>query len=93
EAESGVVWVSLVRGPRPRWGGGRGGGGGGPPPPPPARWQVSADPEEHVEQVAAYIRRGFNHLVFHAPGPDQQRFLSLYAKEILPRLRRRFGAA
>ena len=58
-----------------------------------ARWQVSADPEEHVEQVAAYIRRGFNHLVFHAPGPDQQRFLSLYAKEILPRLRRRFGAA
>jgi coenzyme F420-dependent glucose-6-phosphate dehydrogenase len=30
---------------------------------------------------------GFDHLVFHAPGDDQSRFISLYAKEILPRLR------
>jgi coenzyme F420-dependent glucose-6-phosphate dehydrogenase len=25
--------------------------------------------------------------VFHAPGPDQSRFLQLYADEVLPRLR------
>ncbi len=55
------------------------------------RWLVSDDPEEHVEQVAHYIKLGFTHLVFHAPGDDQSRFLQLYAKEILPRLRQRWG--
>jgi coenzyme F420-dependent glucose-6-phosphate dehydrogenase len=33
---------------------------------------------------------GFRHLVFHAPGPDQERFLQLYGEQVLPRLRRRF---
>lgn len=55
------------------------------------RWLVSNDPEEHVEQVSHYIKLGFTHLVFHAPGDDQSRFLQLYAKEILPRLRQRWG--
>ena len=32
---------------------------------------------------------GFQHLVFHAPGPDQDRFLRVYGEEILPRLRDR----
>jgi coenzyme F420-dependent glucose-6-phosphate dehydrogenase len=52
------------------------------------RWLVSDDPEEHVEQIRPYIDLGFTHLIFHAPGDDQSRFLQLYAKEILPRLRR-----
>jgi coenzyme F420-dependent glucose-6-phosphate dehydrogenase len=30
---------------------------------------------------------GFNHLVFHAPGSDQIRFLRLYAEQVIPRLR------
>jgi coenzyme F420-dependent glucose-6-phosphate dehydrogenase len=34
---------------------------------------------------------GFRHLVFHAPGPDQTRFLKLYAEQVLPRLRTAFG--
>ena len=55
------------------------------------RWLVSTDPEEHVAQIEPYVRLGFRHLVFHAPGPDQERFLKLYAKEVLPRLRTRFG--
>lgn len=55
------------------------------------RWLVSSDPEEHVEQVGHYIKLGFTHLIFHAPGDDQSRFLQLYAKEILPRLRQRWG--
>ena len=55
------------------------------------RWLVSSDPEEHVEQVGHYIKLGFTHLIFHAPGDDQSRFLKLYAKEILPRLRQRWG--
>lgn len=51
------------------------------------RFLVSTDPDEHVEQIKTYIDLGFNHLVFHAPGPDQARFLELYGREILPRLR------
>jgi len=51
------------------------------------RWLVSDDADEHIEQIMPYIKLGFNHLVFHAPGPDQGRFLKLYAEKILPRLR------
>jgi len=55
------------------------------------RWLVSNDPEEHVEQVGHYIELGFTHLIFHAPGDDQLRFIRLYAEQILPRLRQRWG--
>jgi coenzyme F420-dependent glucose-6-phosphate dehydrogenase len=51
------------------------------------RFIVSTDPDEHVEKIKTYLDLGFNHLVFHAPGPDQAKFLRLYGKEILPRLR------
>lgn len=54
-----------------------------------SRWLVSDDPEEHVEQIRPYVELGFNHLVFHAPGPDQRRFIDLYGREVLPRLRER----
>jgi coenzyme F420-dependent glucose-6-phosphate dehydrogenase len=56
-----------------------------------SRWIVSCDPDEHVEKIRPYIELGFNHLVFHAPGPDQERFLRLYAAQVLPKLRQRFG--
>jgi coenzyme F420-dependent glucose-6-phosphate dehydrogenase len=52
-----------------------------------SRWIISTDPDEHVERIRQYIDLGFRHLVFHAPGPDQERFLRLYAAEVLPRLR------
>ena len=55
------------------------------------RWIVSTDPDEHVERLSEMIDLGFTHLVFHAPGPDQIRFLDLYSSEVLPRLRDRFG--
>ena len=56
-----------------------------------SRWIVSTDLEEHIAHIEPYLDLGFNHLVFHAPGPDQERFLRLYAKEVVPRLRMRFG--
>jgi coenzyme F420-dependent glucose-6-phosphate dehydrogenase len=55
------------------------------------RWLVSDDPDEHVEQIRPYIEWGFDHLVFHFPGDDQERSMALYAEHILPRLRERFG--
>jgi len=53
------------------------------------RWIVSSDPDEHAAKVAEYLDMGFKHLVFHAPGPDQDRFLKVYGEQILPRLRER----
>jgi coenzyme F420-dependent glucose-6-phosphate dehydrogenase len=52
-----------------------------------SRWIVSSDPEEQVRQIRPYIELGFKHLVFHAPGPDQARFLKLYAEKVVPLLR------
>ncbi|MCU1656589.1 MAG: fdg [Pseudonocardiales bacterium] len=52
-----------------------------------SRFIVSTDPDEHVAAIKRYLDLGFTHLVFHAPGPDQERFLRLYGDEILPRLR------
>jgi coenzyme F420-dependent glucose-6-phosphate dehydrogenase len=56
-----------------------------------SRWIVSSDPHEQVERMRPYIGLGFNHLVFHAPGADQERFLRLYAAEVLPLLRKAFA--
>jgi coenzyme F420-dependent glucose-6-phosphate dehydrogenase len=58
-----------------------------------SRWIVSSDPDEHVERLAETVELGFTHLVFHAPGPDQRRFLDLYAEQVLPCLRARYGGA
>jgi coenzyme F420-dependent glucose-6-phosphate dehydrogenase len=55
------------------------------------RWLVSSDPDEHVEQIATYVEYGFDHLVFHFPGDDQEAAIARYAELILPRLRARFG--
>jgi coenzyme F420-dependent glucose-6-phosphate dehydrogenase len=56
-----------------------------------SRWIVSSDAREMAERIAAYIDMGFNHLVFHAPGPDQARFLRLFAERVVPLLRERHG--
>ena len=51
------------------------------------RWIVSADPEEIVAAVKDYTDLGFTHLVVHAPGDDQERFLRTFADAVLPGLR------
>ncbi len=63
----------------------------------PCRWNARraagssrSDPDEHIEKIRPYVEMGFRHLVFHAPGPDQERFLRLYGEQVLPKLRRRF---
>ena len=56
-----------------------------------SRWIVTDDADEMVERIGAYVGLGFNHLVFHAPGNDQARFLRLFATHVVPHLRRKFG--
>jgi coenzyme F420-dependent glucose-6-phosphate dehydrogenase len=56
-----------------------------------SRFIVSADPDEVVDRIAPYVELGFTELVFHGPGDDQERFIELFTRDVLPRLRRRFG--
>ena len=55
-----------------------------------SRFIVSSDPDEVVEKIGWYVGLGFDHLVFHAPGEDQPRFLEQFSADVLPRLRDRF---
>lgn len=52
-----------------------------------SRWIVSADPDDVIEQVRPYVDAGFNHLVFHAPGHDQTRFITSFCGQVVPKLR------
>jgi coenzyme F420-dependent glucose-6-phosphate dehydrogenase len=58
----------------------------------PTRFIVSDDPEEVVERIAAYVELGFEELVLHAPGGDQERFLHQVSEDVLPGLRERCRA-
>ena len=53
------------------------------------RWIVGSDPDEAAARIGEYIDAGFNHLVFHAPGHDQRRFLESFERDLAPRLRQR----
>jgi coenzyme F420-dependent glucose-6-phosphate dehydrogenase len=55
------------------------------------RFIVTADPEECAEKIWWYVDRGFQHLVFHGPSGDQQRFLEHFSADVLPLLRARAG--
>lgn len=57
-----------------------------------SRWIVSSDPDDVVAKIRPYVDLGFNHLVFHAPGPDQERFLRQFAKNVMPKLRSAFAS-
>jgi coenzyme F420-dependent glucose-6-phosphate dehydrogenase len=52
-----------------------------------SRFIVSDDPERVASEIAAYTDLGFTHLVFHAPGEDQRRFLDQFCADVVPLLR------
>ncbi|WP_139415890.1 glucose-6-phosphate dehydrogenase (coenzyme-F420) [Agromyces laixinhei] len=51
------------------------------------RWIVGTDPDQVVDEIKQYVDAGLNHLVFHAPGHDQRRFMELFERDLAPRLR------
>lgn len=55
------------------------------------RFIVTDDPDECAERIRTYVALGFDHLVFHAPGEDQARFLDQFGTDVLPLLRERLG--
>jgi coenzyme F420-dependent glucose-6-phosphate dehydrogenase len=48
---------------------------------------ISNDPDEQVAFAKKYIDLGFDHLVFHSAGPDQEAFIEGFGREVLPRIR------
>lgn len=52
-----------------------------------SRFIVGSDPDAVVAQIKQYVDAGLNHLVFHAPGQDQRRFLELFENDLAPRIR------
>ncbi|SDH20187.1 glucose-6-phosphate dehydrogenase (coenzyme-F420) [Pseudonocardia oroxyli] len=51
------------------------------------RWIVASDPAEAMAQIKPYLDAGLDHLVFHGPGHDQERFLTQLSEDVLPALR------
>ena len=50
------------------------------------RFICSDDPDEVAEAIGRYLELGFDELVFHAPGADQDRFLEQFSADVLPKL-------
>jgi coenzyme F420-dependent glucose-6-phosphate dehydrogenase len=55
------------------------------------RFIVSDDPDEVVEKTGFYVGLGFTQLIFHFPGDDQERALTQFADDVMPRMRARWG--
>jgi coenzyme F420-dependent glucose-6-phosphate dehydrogenase len=56
-----------------------------------SRWIVATDPAQALERIRPYVDMGFNHLVFHAPGADQARFMEYFSRSLMPLLKRSFA--
>jgi coenzyme F420-dependent glucose-6-phosphate dehydrogenase len=57
------------------------------------RFIVSDDADAVVDAIRGYVDLGFEHLLLHGPTHDQERFLELFARDVLPGLRKlRVGA-
>lgn len=52
-----------------------------------SRWIIATTPQQVVDAVRPYVEAGFDHLVVHAPGHDQEQFLSSFGADVLPLLR------
>ena len=57
-----------------------------------SRFIVSTDPDEVVDRIAPYVELGFTELVFHGPGDGPGALPRAVRRDVLPRLRERFGA-
>ncbi len=51
------------------------------------RWIVASNPDDALAAIKPYVDAGLNHLVFHGPGHDQERFLTQFTEDVVPELR------
>jgi TAT-translocated FGD2 family F420-dependent dehydrogenase len=50
-------------------------------------WVVSIDPAVHVAALRDLIEQGFTHIFVHAAQADQERFIEVYGRKVIPSLR------
>lgn len=48
-------------------------------------------PEHHLQAIERYAKAGYDHLILVQVGPEQDAFLDFFARELAPRLRRRYA--
>ena len=53
-----------------------------------SRWIVASNPHDAVAAIKPYVDAGLDHLVFHGPGHDQERFLTQFTEDVVPELRK-----
>ena len=46
--------------------------------------RVSADPEQHVDWIRAYLELGFDEVYLHFVGPGQNHFIDTFSTDVLP---------
>jgi len=49
--------------------------------------RISSDPGQHVDWLRGDLDRGFDALYLHEVGPEQERFVEVFGRDVLPRLR------
>ena len=48
-----------------------------------------ADAERYVKAIDEYVKAGFDHVSLHQVGPDQEGFFRFFARDVMPRVRKR----
>jgi alkanesulfonate monooxygenase SsuD/methylene tetrahydromethanopterin reductase-like flavin-dependent oxidoreductase (luciferase family) len=51
------------------------------------RMLISADLDEHVEQLQRFVDMGFDEIYLHNVGRNQPEFIRTFGEKVLPRLR------
>lgn len=49
---------------------------------------ISSRPDHFVERLQRELRRGFSRVYLHEVGPEQERFIDVFGREVLPHVRR-----
>jgi coenzyme F420-dependent glucose-6-phosphate dehydrogenase len=49
--------------------------------------RISADLDRHVEWLIADLKRGFDSVYLHEVGPEQERFVDVFGRDVIPRAR------
>lgn len=56
-------------------------------------WVVSPDPAAHVAAINGLAAQGFTHVFIHAPQENQEHFIEVYGREVIPAVRKALGGA
>ncbi|GGA77769.1 LLM class F420-dependent oxidoreductase [Brucella endophytica] len=49
--------------------------------------QISANPRQHADMIAAYAALGFDEIYLHNVGTNQAEFIEVFGRDVLPKLR------